>query len=680
MRGAVWVRRCAAKAGVAVMVALVMAVSAAAADAAPVWGPAVPYGVPSSSTETLFLSISCVSAGNCVAVGLSDASGETPIVAAESSGSWGPETAVTQLPADALPVSASATLDSVSCTSATSCVAVGQYENSADGTNAMEVPISVSGSSATPGQAVPVALPSPATTADAQSALLAGVSCNAAGACTAVGFYVDGAGVTLPMTAAPSGAAWNATEVTGAPLDAKAVIELTAISCPPSGACEAVGNYADTAGDEQAWAVTVTAGVAGQGVTVGLPPDFVPSSDTGFDPVGILNQGFNAVSCPSAGVCTAAGSYTTTGAEPLAVAVPITNGAPGTPVKLSPSGSPLGLITAIWCSDAQDCVVGGIAADTSALLLDGVTGSETGGTWSPLAPLQLGANSALSLLTSLTCASADRCVAAGIEATSGVGASATAFFANSGPPLSVSSTSLPAAQVGVPYSATLQTANGSSAASWSIGLGSLPAGLSLDASTGVISGTPSANGQNGFIVVAADTGPPVQTATAGLSITVSPAPAPPTAKIASQPQTPTVKVAFLSTSAKNATVVLSCTGASCAGGLKIAGVEHLKSGKPTAVVGAHNSSRRKAGPATKTITLASGRYALAAGDTEVAKLRLSGKARQLLAGLKKVSGDLTVTPLGATGPAVVEKATFKATSGTLKKAHPKVHKKPAAEM
>jgi hypothetical protein len=678
MRGVVWVRRCAANAGVAVVVALAMAASAAAANAAPVWGTAVPYGVSSNTTETLFASISCVSVGNCVAVGLSDASGLTAIVAAESSGTWGPETAVTQLPADALPATPESFLESVSCTSATSCVAVGGYENSADGANAMEVPISVSGSSATPGQAVAVALPSPATTADKQSALLGGVSCNAAAACTAVGFYVDAAGDTVPMTAAPSGATWSATEVTGVPVGAKASIELTAISCPPSGACEAVGDYADASDNGQPWAVAVTAGAAGQGVTVGLPPDFVASSFTGFDPIGILNEGLNAVSCPSDGVCTAAGGYTTTGDEPIAVAVPITNGAPGTPVKLSPSGSPLGLITAIWCSDAQDCVVGGISAEPTALVFTGVTGSETGGTWSSLAPLQLGANSALSLLTSLTCASADRCVAAGIEATtSGVGAAATAFFANSAPPISVSSTSLPAAQVGVPYSASLQTASGSSAASWSISIGALPAGLSLDASTGVISGMPTANGQSGFIVVATDAGPPVQTATAGLSITVASAPAPPTAKIASQPQTPTVKVAFLMTSATNATVVLSCFGAPCAGGLKIAAVEHLKSGKPTAVVGAHNS-RRKAGPATKTVTLASGRYALAAGGTEVAKLRLSRKARQLLAGLHKVSGDLTVTPLGAAGPAVVEKATFKATSAThTKTVHKKKHKKPA---
>ena len=113
---------------------------------------------------------------------------------------------------------------------------------------------------------------------------------------------------------------------------------------------------------------------------------------------------------------------------------------------------------------------------------------------------------------------------------------------------------------------------------WSISLGSLPAGLSLDRSTGVISGTPTTTGQSGFIADASDASPPVQTASAGLAITVAAAPAPaPQAAVAS------LAIAYLSTSGHRTVVVLSCAGARCTGTLKATGVEHLKGGTPTAV-------------------------------------------------------------------------------------------------
>ena len=58
------------------------------------------------------------------------------------------------------------------------------------------------------------------------------------------------------------------------------------------------------------------------------------------------------------------------------------------------------------------------------------------------------------------------------------------------PALAVTTTSLAAAQVGKPYTATLAAAGGTSPLTWSITAGSLPAGLSLTPSTGVIAGTP----------------------------------------------------------------------------------------------------------------------------------------------------------------------------------------------
>jgi hypothetical protein len=89
-------------------------------------------------------------------------------------------------------------------------------------------------------------------------------------------------------------------------------------------------------------------------------------------------------------------------------------------------------------------------------------------------------------------------------------------------PLTVRTSALAGGTVGTGYSQTLQAAGGASPYSWAVTVGSLPAGLSLNGSTGVISGTPSSNGTSNFTVTATDsTSPTPQTASAALSITIA---------------------------------------------------------------------------------------------------------------------------------------------------------------
>lgn len=88
------------------------------------------------------------------------------------------------------------------------------------------------------------------------------------------------------------------------------------------------------------------------------------------------------------------------------------------------------------------------------------------------------------------------------------------------PVLSVTTTSLPNGITSTAYSATLASAGGSGAVTWSVTLGSLPAGLSLNASTGAITGTPTTAGTSSFTVQAADSGSPQQKVTKALSITI----------------------------------------------------------------------------------------------------------------------------------------------------------------
>jgi hypothetical protein len=88
------------------------------------------------------------------------------------------------------------------------------------------------------------------------------------------------------------------------------------------------------------------------------------------------------------------------------------------------------------------------------------------------------------------------------------------------PQLSVTTTSLPGVEVGAPYSAKLTAGGGVAPYTWSLSSGALPAGLRLDASTGEITGTPTATGTAGFTVHVTDTGVARQTADEPLSLAV----------------------------------------------------------------------------------------------------------------------------------------------------------------
>ncbi|MGA2132917.1 MAG: putative Ig domain-containing protein [Bryobacteraceae bacterium] len=84
--------------------------------------------------------------------------------------------------------------------------------------------------------------------------------------------------------------------------------------------------------------------------------------------------------------------------------------------------------------------------------------------------------------------------------------------------LTITTTSLPGGSVGVAYSQTLGGAGGTPPYTWSISAGSLPAGLTLIASSGTISGTPTTAGASSFTVTLKDSAS--GTATASLSITI----------------------------------------------------------------------------------------------------------------------------------------------------------------
>ena len=152
------------------------------------------------------------------------------------------------------------------------------------------------------------------------------------------------------------------------------------------------------------------------------------------------------------------------------------------------------------------------------------------------------------------------------------------------PPLSITTTSLPAGNIGAVYGQPVQTVGGFGPLTFSITSGTLPAGLSLDPNTGVIAGTATATGNSSFTVRVADTSG--QQDTRALSIRIDPQ-SPPGIATTSLPGG-TVNVAYgpttVQATAGIGTLTWSITVGSLPPGLTIApltGPSVIISGTPT---------------------------------------------------------------------------------------------------
>ena len=94
-----------------------------------------------------------------------------------------------------------------------------------------------------------------------------------------------------------------------------------------------------------------------------------------------------------------------------------------------------------------------------------------------------------------------------IRATDGNGASGSRAYSVTiaAPPIVVNPVTLPGGMVGVAYSQTVSATGGTGGYAYSVSAGALPAGLVLNAATGVISGTPTVAAASNFTIRATDT-------------------------------------------------------------------------------------------------------------------------------------------------------------------------------
>jgi hypothetical protein len=149
--------------------------------------------------------------------------------------------------------------------------------------------------------------------------------------------------------------------------------------------------------------------------------------------------------------------------------------------------------------------------------------------------------------------------------------------------LKITTTSLPAGQVGTGYSASVTASGGTAPLSWSLSSGTLPRGLNLAASTGAISGTPTAaaSGAIGFTVK--DSSSPAQSATASLNLTVSAA-----SLVVTTSSLPSGRIGSTYTATLVATggtppLTWAVTSGSLPAGLSLDGATGTVTGTPTAI-------------------------------------------------------------------------------------------------
>src|SRR5216683_3131817 len=317
------------------------------------WGRAITVpglGALNKGRNAGVLSVSCPSAGSCAAGGdYRDGGGhQQGFVAVERNGRW--RLAIEAPGLGALNKNGNAEVSSVSCASPGYCAAGGYFGNR--GSNPYVVSSGrgfvVSETNGRWGRAVEV--PGLGFLNKGGNADVSSVSCAGSGNCAAGGDYTsDASGRLQAFVVSETGGSWGtAQEVagnvnTGAGLGA--IVDT--VSCASAGNCSAGGTY-DYGGYNAAFLVSEKNGVWGQGINV-----------PGLSKVA-RDAYLTSVSCASAGNCAAGGSYDGGGSG--AWVVREKNGVWGQETTVPGlgalnKGSVLG-VSSVSCSPAGSCVAG----------------------------------------------------------------------------------------------------------------------------------------------------------------------------------------------------------------------------------------------------------------------------------------------------------------------------------
>jgi hypothetical protein len=381
----------------------------------PVWRRATAIKLPASanlSQPARFYAVGCASTGYCVAGGayLDAADRPRPMIAVRSGGRWGPARDVL-LPSDAA-AEPEATVNGASCGAPKSCVAVGNYLPAlAPGDDPK--PFIARKSSAGWSRAVPIRLP--ADRSKVPNAFLQAVSCTAPGYCTALGAYQDTAGSQQAMAVTEAKGLWAVAMKITAPADSAKPVGMIphSISCPSTGHCVATGTYS-TGTANLYWRAADTKGKWSRAVALPLPANAdKPEQDTAG----------SAVSCPALGSCTVLADYVDTSQTNHIFQVKETGGSWGKAFEIMPAlpadaGNPANPnLGGIACAPKAPCVAVGGYTNKSELGIEADVLVQVKGKWQ-LARTLLPANaatggSASAFLYAVSCWGTVHCAAAG---------------------------------------------------------------------------------------------------------------------------------------------------------------------------------------------------------------------------------------------------------------------------
>jgi hypothetical protein len=269
-----------------------------------------------------------------------------PMVVTRSGGHWARAVEL-QLPSNA-DTGLGGLAESVSCSRAASCVAVGNYRSSGQFAG-----FTAAKSNGSWHRARQVRLPANAGTTGAS---ISGVSCTGPGSCVLAGNYTDNHGHVRPMVATESKGVWARARELAVPAGASNAgrVLLTSLACPKLGSCVAVGQFDDKAGHARAMAVTETGGRWQRPVQLVLPKDAA-----GVPLVSVMSVG-----CSSAGDCVAIGSYRTKASKTVPMSVAESRGtwARGQHITNAPAniaGSATVGLNSVACSRSGTCTAAG---------------------------------------------------------------------------------------------------------------------------------------------------------------------------------------------------------------------------------------------------------------------------------------------------------------------------------
>jgi hypothetical protein len=265
------------------------------------------------------------------------------------------------------------------------------------------------------------------------------LACASAGNCTAVGYYYSADHATHALLITESDGTWGTSTDVPLPADAATTFPspnesfaggfLNRVSCPSAGSCTTVGSYTrQPNGATYPWILDESGGQWGAATGPALPPDAGTTIDYrgGSSPF----MGFNGLSCPSAGNCTAVGGYVDEndnfqggifterdGSWSNGIKAPV-------PANAAPNTDPMELnnpLNAVSCATPADCAAVGFYVKGQSKIQRGLLLAEHQGTWKAT-PISLPKGAQAQggvVLTSVSCPSPGNCVAVGYDADHG---------------------------------------------------------------------------------------------------------------------------------------------------------------------------------------------------------------------------------------------------------------------